>query len=143
MTTLLALTLLAQVQVQIQAPLPVIRFEAPPPLVVVEPGIQVVPEHDEEIFFHDGWYWHRTGGRWYRSRDHQGHWAVVEERVVPAPLARIPVGKYRHWKHEVREERREERREDKREAREDKREQREERREEKEERREEKHHGKH
>jgi hypothetical protein len=101
--------------------------------------VQVVPDHDEEIFFHDGWYWHRTGGRWYRSRDHLGHWAIVEERVVPAPLARIPVGKYRHWKHEVHEERRE----DRREAREDKREQREEKREEKEERREEKHHGKH
>src|SRR5262245_15797085 len=79
--TLLALMMLSQVQVQIQAPLPVIRFEAPPPLVVIEPGIQVVPEHDEEIFFVDGWYWHRKDGRWFRTRDHRGNWVVVEERV--------------------------------------------------------------
>jgi hypothetical protein len=95
--SLLALMLFSQVQVQIA--LPTIRFPAPPALVVVAPGIQVVPEHDEEIFFTDGFYWHRRDGHWFRSKDHEGHWAVVEEKIVPPGLIRMRPGEYRHYKH--------------------------------------------
>jgi hypothetical protein len=114
----------AQVHVDINVPLPSVRFEAAPPLVVVEPGIQVVPQQEEEVFFTDGYYWTRRDGRWFRSRDHRGGWAVMEERRVPPGLARMPPGKYRHWRaeerrEERREDRREERREDKRERHED------------------------
>src|SRR5438309_1576642 len=106
--TLLAMMVLSQVSVQVNVPVPTLRFEAAPALVEVEPGVQVVPEHEEEVFFHDGWYWHRREGHWWRSHDHQGHWEHVEMRVVPPALVRIPVGRYRHWKREERREVREE-----------------------------------
>lgn len=86
----------AQVEVKIE--LPTIRFPAPPPLVVIEPGIQVVEDSDDEVFFVDNWYWHRRGGRWYRTNRHDGGWVVVEERVVPGRLVGFAPGHYRRWR---------------------------------------------
>src|SRR5262249_43061779 len=67
----------ARAQVSGQIAVPPIRFEVAPPLVVVSPGVQVVPEYEEEVFFVDGWYWHRSGPYWYRTRDYRGGWVVV------------------------------------------------------------------
>lgn len=69
-----------------------------PQLVVVSPGVQVVPELDHEVFFVDGWYWARQDGSWFRSRSHRSGWVLVGPRAVPARLAGIPPGKYRRWK---------------------------------------------
>lgn len=88
---------IALAQVQVHIALPVIQFEAPPPLVVVSPGIQVVPDYDEEVFFVDGWYWVRRDAYWFRARDYRGSWVVVERRGVPAGLVRIPPGRYKRW----------------------------------------------
>jgi hypothetical protein len=77
---------------------PPIRFEAPPPLVEVSPGVQVVPDQEQEVYFVDGWYWTRHGNRWYRARDHRGGWVVAEERAVPQTIVVLPRGRYRHWK---------------------------------------------
>jgi hypothetical protein len=85
----------AQVEVRVRVPLPTIRFEVPPPLVVVSEGVQVVPEYREEVFAVDGWYWHRADGVWYRTRDHRGGWVVVQRDVVPVALVQIPPGKYK------------------------------------------------
>ncbi len=97
----------AQASVSINIGLPV----EPPRLVVVSPGIQVVPEFQEEVFFTGGYYWVRRDNLWYRSRVHTGGWVVVPGRRVPPGLARIPPGKYKHWKEARKEERREEKRE--------------------------------
>jgi hypothetical protein len=99
--SLLALSLLAsparaQVQVQITMGLPVVL----PPMVVVQPGVQVVTELDEEVYFVNGWYWVRRGPNWYRTHDHRGHWVWVEQGRVPVALVRIPPGQYRHIRHE-------------------------------------------
>lgn len=91
------LALPAGAQVQLSVSLPTLRFEVQPALVVVEPGIQVVPDYDEEVFFVSGWYWHRRGGHWFKAKDYRGGWVVVN-RGVPPGLARIPPGKYRHWR---------------------------------------------
>lgn len=96
-------TALAQVDVQIG--LPSIHFEAAPPLVEVSPGYQVVPDQEEEIFFHDGYYWVRRPHGWFRSHDYRGHWVVVEPRYVPVYLNRVPPGQYRHWHRAERDER--------------------------------------
>jgi hypothetical protein len=80
-----------------------IRFDLPvvlPQLVVVSPGIQVVPSVGYEVFRVDGFYWVRHGGRWYRSRSHQGGWVVMQASRVPPGLTRIPPGHYRYWKPE-------------------------------------------
>ena len=109
----------AQVRLQIDLGLPVA-----PPLVVIQPGIQVVEGFGEEVFFHRGWYWCRRPDGWYRARSPRARFAWVEGRRVPGPLLRVPMGHYRNWHREGRpgehlglghdRERREERREERR-----------------------------
>jgi hypothetical protein len=70
-----------------------------PPMVVVQPGVQVVEDLDEEVFFANGWYWARRDGRWYRARDHRARWMYVEPRFVPRGLRGIPPGHYRRFHH--------------------------------------------
>jgi hypothetical protein len=83
----------AQAAVDIRIDLPLIL----PRLVVVSPGIQVVPDIDDEVFFVDGYYWARRDRGWYRSRSHRSGWVLVP-RGVPAALVKMPKGKYRRWK---------------------------------------------
>jgi hypothetical protein len=83
----------AQVSVTLRLDLPVVL----PALVVVEPGIQVVPGVNEEVFFVDGYYWVRRDARWYRSHDHRSGWVVMEPRSVPPRLVKVPPGHYRKW----------------------------------------------
>lgn len=84
----------AQASVDLRLELPVVL----PQLVVVTPGVQVVPEVDAEVFFVDGFYWVRHDRGWYRSSSHRGGWALVPARGVPAKLVKIPAGKYRRFK---------------------------------------------
>jgi len=90
----------ARAQVSVQIAAPTIRFEVAPPLVVVSPGIQVVPEYQEEVFFVDGSYWYRSGPYWYRTSDYRGGWVVVERRYVPVALVKMPPGHYKHYQAE-------------------------------------------
>jgi asparagine synthetase B (glutamine-hydrolysing) len=85
----------AQVDVNIQLGLP-----AAPPLVVVRPGVQVVENWDEEVFFTGGWYWVRRDDRWWRARSPRATFVYVEPRRVPAAIYRLPPGHYRHWRKE-------------------------------------------
>jgi hypothetical protein len=143
MKTLLAALLFALpafAQIHVDVSLPSILFPAPPHLVVVEPGVQVVENYDEEVFFVDNFYWHHRGPHWYRTNAHNGAWVLVEPRFVPERIAIYEPGRFRRWRgseperrewnewherrnREHREERREERREDRHERREDRREQ--------------------
>ena len=92
---LLIFALLMQVQVRVTVP--TVRFEVAPPVVEVQPGVMVVRDYGEEVFLVDGRYWMHTGdGRWYRANDYRGGWVVVEPRVVPAPIVRMPPGRYKH-----------------------------------------------
>ncbi len=98
LAALIGLPALAQAQASVD-----VHFNLPtilPPLVVVSPGVQVVPEVEEEVFYTGGYYWVRRDGGWYRSRSHRGGWLMVPGRVVPARIAQVPPGKYRHWKAE-------------------------------------------
>lgn len=102
----------AQVHVQIEIGLPVA-----PPLVVIQPGLQVVEGFHEEVFLHRGWYWCRRPNGWYRARSPQMRFEWVERRYVPPTLVQVPHGHYRNWRHDrdaVHQERREERRDERR-----------------------------
>ena len=83
----------AQVQVTLHLDLPAVL----PALVVIEPGLQVVPRVNEEVFFVDGYYWVHRDARWYRSHDHRRGWVVVDARGVPPRLVKLPPGHYRKW----------------------------------------------
>jgi hypothetical protein len=88
----------AQVTASVSVPLPVIQFRVAPRLVTVEPGVQVVPEYDEEVFFVGGAYYTRMDGRWYRARDYRGGWRPCEKRYVPARIVRYEPGRYRGYR---------------------------------------------
>ncbi len=94
----------AQVSVGIQIGLPVA-----PPMVVIQPGVQVVENYHEEVFFTGGWYWVRRGPYWYRAPRPGATFVMVEQRRVPPGLMRLPPGHYKHWhKEEMKEARRHE-----------------------------------
>lgn len=86
---------------------------AAPPAVVLVPRTQVyfVPGVEFDVFFHSGYWWSPRGDRWYRAREYNGPWRVVERRYIPAPVLRVPrdyrsvYGRERHipygqWKKE-------------------------------------------
>jgi hypothetical protein len=121
-------------------------YATTPDLVYVQPGVQVVADYDEPVFYSDGYYWRYYDNTWYRSDYYSGGW--VRYRNVPRAVVTInhPYA-YVHYhargnanghynnnrprvedhRRAVREDRRE-RREDKREHREDRRERRDNRR---------------
>ena len=45
-----------------------------PDLVMVSPGVQVVADYDDSVFYSDGYYWRNDGGMWYRSTYYSGGW---------------------------------------------------------------------
>jgi hypothetical protein len=88
---------LASAQVQASASFSIDLPIVLPQLVIIEPGIRVVPGIDVEVFQVDGFYWTQREGRWYRSKSHRGGW-VYMDRGVPPGLRRMPPGKYKRWK---------------------------------------------
>lgn len=68
-------------------------------LVELEPGVQVIPQFDLEVFYTGGAYWLRTDGAWYTSRRAAASatFTPVDARNVPAALARLPVGSHLHF----------------------------------------------
>lgn len=66
-------------------------------LVEVSPGVEVIADWDEPIFFVDGFYWVSRGGFWYRSGWYRGGWERAES--VPAGVSGIvhPEG-YAHYR---------------------------------------------
>jgi hypothetical protein len=79
-------------------PPPRIRFTAPPALVVVHPGVRVVADADQEVFFSAGCYWHRSpDGHWWRAHSYRGHWVSAPRAAVPVAVVRLPHGRYRHY----------------------------------------------
>ena len=67
-----------------------IAFPEPPPLVVVRPGVQLVPEYEEEVYFSSGYYWVRRDDMWYRTPHWRGgDWRPVRERYPHANVVAI------------------------------------------------------
>jgi len=58
-----------------------------PDLVYVSPGVQVIADYDEPIFYSDNYYWRYNGGVWYRSPSHTRGWVRVS--TVPVAVRRI------------------------------------------------------
>jgi hypothetical protein len=68
-----------------------------PDLVYVGPGVQVIADYDEPIFYSDGFYWWSFGGAWYRSASYTSGWAYVA--MPPAVLVQIQSPyRYRHYR---------------------------------------------
>lgn len=65
-------------------------------LVELQPGLQVIPEFDLEVFFTGNAYWLRADGAWYQARRPAAAatFVLVEPRSVPAALAKLPAGSH-------------------------------------------------
>ena len=57
-----------------------------PDLVYAAPGVQVIADYDEPIFYSDTFYWRFAGGTWYRSRSYTGGWVYA---TPPPAVLRI------------------------------------------------------
>ena len=57
-----------------------------PDLVYVSPGVQVVADYHEPVFYTDGYYWRYYNGIWYRSHVYTGGWSYASP---PRTLLRI------------------------------------------------------
>jgi hypothetical protein len=54
---------------------------------MISPGVQVIADYDEPIFYSDNYYWRTDGGVWYRSSNYQRGWV----RYEAAPAAVISI----------------------------------------------------
>lgn len=54
-----------------------------PELVTISPGVQVVADADEPLFYSDGMYWLYRDNHWYRSDSYRGGFARVEYSYLP------------------------------------------------------------
>lgn len=71
-----------------------------PPSVVVIPGttVKAVVEIDDyDIYFYDGVWWCYYNGKWWKSTDITLGWEVVDVKLVPAAVIKIPPG----WRKQV------------------------------------------
>lgn len=57
-------------------------YVSTPDLVTVSPGVQVVADYDEPVFFTDGFYWRFNDGYWYRSNNYATGWYYYERPPV-------------------------------------------------------------
>jgi hypothetical protein len=63
-----------------------------PELVEIEPGVMVVADYDEPVFYSEGVYWRYYGGIWYRSPYYNRAWVRVS--APPVAVRRIPRPEY-------------------------------------------------
>jgi len=59
-----------------------------PDLVTVSPGVQVIADYDEPIFYSDGFYWRYYGNTWYRSSYYTGGWVYARPPVAVLSINR-------------------------------------------------------
>jgi hypothetical protein len=59
-----------------------------PDLVYAAPGVQVIADYDQPIFYSDGFYWWWSGGIWYRSSYYTGGWVAARPPVAVMRIER-------------------------------------------------------
>jgi len=72
-------------------------YASTPDLVTVQPGVQVVADYDEPVFFVDGFYWRNYDGYWYRSNNYYAGWYFYERPPVAVVRIERPYA-YAHYR---------------------------------------------
>jgi len=57
-------------------------YVSSPDLVTVSPGVQVVADYDEPVFYTDGFYWRYYNNGWYRSNNYAAGWSYYDRPPV-------------------------------------------------------------
>jgi hypothetical protein len=65
-------------------------------LVYVAPGVQVLADYDEPIFYAHDFYWRFQNGRWYRSFSFASGWVEVPPTAAVARIQRPQT--YAHYR---------------------------------------------
>jgi len=68
-----------------------------PTLVYLEPGLWVVADSNDPLFYSDGYYWLYDAGLWYRSVSYRSGFARVHMRAVPREV--LSVDRPRRYAH--------------------------------------------
>ena len=63
-------------------------YASSPALVEVNPGVYVVEDYPEPVFYTDNFYWRFYGGVWYRSNYYTGGWVVARPPQTVAYIDR-------------------------------------------------------
>jgi hypothetical protein len=67
-----------------------------PDLVYVSPGVSVVADYDEPVFYSDNYYWRYNNNNWYRSNYYDRGWSYARPPIavgrIQSPYA------YRHYR---------------------------------------------
>jgi hypothetical protein len=72
-------------------------YVSTPDLVTVSPGVQVVADYDEPVFYTDGFYWRYYDGGWYRSNNYATGWFFVDRPPVTVLRIDRPY-RYAHYR---------------------------------------------
>src|SRR5690606_20551247 len=62
---------------------------APTTLVAVSPGVWVVYDYPEPVFYSNNYYWWWNGRTWYKSRYADDGWVAVTVTALPTPLRQV------------------------------------------------------
>jgi len=86
----------AEVNVNIDIPLPGLAIPVPPALVVI-PGTYVYypPDVNVDIFFYHGYWYRPYRNRWFISSGYNGPWRGIGRGRVPHALIKVPLSTYR------------------------------------------------
>lgn len=86
----------AEVNVNINIPLPNLVIPVPPAMIVI-PGTNVYypPDVDVDIFFYHGYWYRLYRGGWYTADEYNGPWRSIGPPRVPHVLNEMPHD-YRH-----------------------------------------------
>jgi hypothetical protein len=80
----------AEVSVNINLGPPVVVAEPPHLVLVPQSQVYFSPDPQVDIFFYGGYWWSPRGDRWYRAREHNGPWGVIERSSVPQEVIVVP-----------------------------------------------------
>jgi hypothetical protein len=72
-------------------------YVSSPDLVEVSPGVQVVYDYDEPVFYTDGFYWRYSSDGWYRSNNYASGWYYYERPPVAVLQINRPYA-YAHYR---------------------------------------------
>ena len=89
------------VALNINVGVPILKA-APEVVYVPQSQVYVAPSVEYNLFFFQGYWWAFHGDRWYRAGGYNGPWIIIERRLVPSPLFRVPANfrsVYKSYKH--------------------------------------------
>jgi hypothetical protein len=92
----------AEINVNIDIPLPGIVITGPPAMVVVpDTYVYFAPDVEADLFFYRGYWYRPYQGRWYISLGYNGPWGGIAIGNVPPALINLPPDcRYTHPGHE-------------------------------------------